>query len=68
MYVFAVTLGGGQIHPPPYEPALGVHVFVSPAKVAPAGSHKGDPVLPALAFTPLIVIGLVEDTWQDCVV
>ena len=52
----------------PNEPAFGVHVLVSPDKVLPAGNQSGEPVFPALALTPLIVIGAVAKTWQVWVV
>lgn len=66
--VFAVTFGGGQMHEFPKAPGSGLQVFVSPAKVLPAGNQSGDPVLPALDFTPLMVMGFEAETWQVCVV
>ncbi len=56
------------MHEAPNDPAFGVHVLVSPDNVLPAGNQSGEPVFPALALTPLIVIGVVAKTWQVWVV
>ena len=56
------------MHEFPKAPGSGLQVFVSPAKVLPAGNQSGDPVLPALDFTPLMVMGFEAETWQVCVV